>query len=46
MFMALLSVKIAILPEGSVRDEGVLFILLIILFALIAVAVYMRKKNR
>jgi LPXTG-motif cell wall-anchored protein len=36
----------AILPEGSVRDEGVFFTMLIILGALVGLAIYMRYKRR
>ena len=42
----LILVNLAILPEGSVRDEGVFFTLVFILVAFIIVAIYLRRKNR
>jgi hypothetical protein len=42
----LLSFSLSILPEGSVRNEGVFLTLIFILIVLIGVAVYMRWKNR
>jgi uncharacterized membrane protein (DUF485 family) len=42
----LILVNLAILPEGSVRDEGVFFTLIFILVAFIIVAIYLRRRNR
>lgn len=43
----LLSPILAILPEGSVRDETTFFLLAGILAALVGVAMYLRyKRNR
>jgi uncharacterized membrane protein (DUF485 family) len=42
----LILVNLAILPEGSVRDEGVFFTLVFILVAFIIVAIYLRRRNR
>ena len=45
-FVFLILVNLAILPEGSVRNEGVFFTLVFILVALIIVAIYLRRRNR
>lgn len=37
---------LAILPEGSVRDEGSFIVMVIILAALIGVAFYLRRRNK
>jgi len=42
----LMSFSLSILPEGSVRNEGVFLTLISILIVLIGVAVYLRWKNR
>jgi hypothetical protein len=42
----LLSFGLSILPEGSVRNEGVFLTLIFILIVLIGIAIYMRWKNR
>jgi membrane protein implicated in regulation of membrane protease activity len=36
---------LALLPEGSVRNEGVFFVLLVLLAALIGFAMYLRHKR-
>jgi hypothetical protein len=41
-----MSLNLSILPEGSVRNEGVFFTLVFVLVAFIVVAVYLRRKNR
>ena len=46
VFVFLLLVNLVILPEGSVRDEGVFFTLVFILVVFIIVAIYLRRKNR
>ena len=46
VFVFLALVNLAILPEGSVRNEGVFFTLVFILVALIIVAIYLRRRNR
>jgi hypothetical protein len=42
----LLSISLSILPEGSVRNEGVFLTLIFILIVFIGIAVYLRRKNR
>jgi len=37
---------LAILPEGSVRDEGTFLLLIIALAGLIGFAIYLRVKRR
>jgi len=37
---------LAILPEGSVRDEGTFLMLAIILAAFVGVAIFLRIRNR
>lgn len=37
---------LAILPEGSVRDEGTFLMLVILLGAFVGVAIYLRIRNR
>jgi uncharacterized membrane protein (DUF485 family) len=46
VFVFLILVNLAILPEGSVRDEGVFFTLVFILVAFIIAAIYLRRRNR
>lgn len=46
VFVFLILVNLVILPEGSVRNEGVFFTLVFILFAFIIVAIYLRRRNR
>ena len=40
-----LLVILLILPRGTVRDEGIFFIMLTILIALIGVAIVFRRKR-
>lgn len=44
--MQVLRPALAILPEGSVRDEGTFLMLAILLAAFVGVAIYLRLKNR
>ncbi len=41
----LAAVVLAILPEGSVKNEGVFFVLLALLAALVGFAMYLRHKR-
>jgi membrane protein implicated in regulation of membrane protease activity len=42
---ALLAAVLAVLPEGSVKNEGVFFVLLALLAALVGFAMYLRHKR-
>jgi hypothetical protein len=44
--MQVLFPALAILPEGSVRDEGTFLMLAILLGAFVGVAIYLRIRNR
>ena len=44
--MQVLCQALAILPEGSVKDEGTFLMLAILLGAFIGVAIYLRLRNR
>ncbi|HEY7734876.1 MAG TPA: hypothetical protein VIB07_08800 [Nitrososphaera sp.] len=44
--MQVLDLALAILPEGSVKDEGTFLMLVILLGAFVGVAVYLRIRNR
>lgn len=44
--MQVLCPALAILPEGSVRDEGTFLMLAILLAAFVGVAIYLRIRNR
>ncbi len=44
--MQVLRSALAILPEGSVRDEGTFLMLAILLAAFVGAAIYLRIRNR
>jgi hypothetical protein len=44
--MQFLRLALAILPEGSVRDETTFLMLVILLGAFVGVAIYLRLRNR
>ena len=44
--MQVLFQALAILPEGSVRDEGTFLMLATVLAAFVGVAIYLRIRNR
>ena len=46
MFNILQMINLMILPKGTVKNEGIFFLMLSVLIALIIIAIYLRRRHK